>query len=975
MLVIKVNKWQLIKYGLLVLWMGVSFMFVEVEAAMVQQDVIRQSSSTACYFAPGEGSIPGVKVMIESDRCISINMVNVQLSPEEVERNHWYTLTAQEDEAYRQQVHPQSVSFRRRVSDVSLRTNRVEIGSHIFLLFDEPLREGVTYELTVSADFPVAIQPVKILFLPEANVTENIRVNQVGYFPQMPKYAIVGQYIGSLGPLPLELEEFFLIRESDGKAVYKGQAELLRDHDPHTGQKLYKLDFSGFTTPGTYRVLVPQVGVSFPFRIADDVLNHVGATLLRGLVTQRCGYDGLTEDFTRFARPACHTDDAYLDPASLLAVTPANPPHLSANYDQIRQIPTTKGHHDAGDYGKYVVNGCTFVYSLLQMLSLNSNLAGDDYGLPFSQNGIPDVLEEVKWELDWLETMQDPDDGGVFSIVKPRGFGYESDLPAVVGNRWIYPKDTVTTATFAAALAHAARHPLIKRYYPEDAERYLEKAQFAWSYLAATDHYPEFHHYGAIWGDADDRVWAAVELYLTTGKEVYHEYFLLNHRPEERRWGWVPLFASYGNATRSYVLDQGQPKDERMLQRCLNELRRTAETFVRNTVQRGYGFSMDNEPLRHGSYGWYFPTSEHAYDLLLAYEVFGDSRYLETALANMNYELGVNAQSYVQITGLGWKRVMDLVDQQHRYGDFFEPRVGLPLGAGSSGIYHIAHLGDLEPHTYPANYPLLARFYEGWNVQSEFTLDAWARITASYLYFYKDKGTVNQPPTLEVEYTVDPKVPGLIHFHAKASDPDGEVVSLFWDFDDEAWALGSEVSHQFSRPSRNYRVFVRAVDNDGGYTYQYLEINPSTEENTGPFVVYEDQFDTSAGLMPQGEAGVEIVDGKAVLTGRSLDPDYVVIGPVKVDFDQGLTIEFVVSEVTPGAHWNFNIGFKENWWNGPHMRPYGTDMIFFPRHVISSMNQLASNQVGGLSGEQTLWFTFDVRNGSITVDYLRITAE
>ena len=93
-------------------------MFVEVEAAMVQQDVIRQSSSTACYFAPGEGSIPGVKVMIESDRCISINMVNVQLSPEEVERNHWYTLTAQEDEAYRQQVHPQSVSFRRRVSDV-----------------------------------------------------------------------------------------------------------------------------------------------------------------------------------------------------------------------------------------------------------------------------------------------------------------------------------------------------------------------------------------------------------------------------------------------------------------------------------------------------------------------------------------------------------------------------------------------------------------------------------------------------------------------------------------------------------------------------------------------------------------------------------------------------------------------------------------------------------------------------------------
>lgn len=97
----------------------------------------------------------------------------------------------------------------------------------------------------------------------------------------------------------------------------------------------------------------------------------------------------------------------------------------------------------------------------------------------------------------------------------------------------------------------------------------------------------------------------------------------------------------------------------------------------------------------------------------------------------MNYELGVNAQSYVQITGIGYKRVMDLVDQQHRYRGILEPRIGIPLGAGTSGIYQVYGLGDLNAHTYPEDYPLLARFYEGWNVHSEVTIDLWGELLPS----------------------------------------------------------------------------------------------------------------------------------------------------------------------------------------------------------------------------------------------------
>lgn len=763
--------------------------------------------------------------MIESNQVIGIHLLNADVDRTTVEKGSLYTLSSPDDPRYAQPINPKEVSFRSRLINVSLRRNTVEVGNHVFLLFDQPLQQGKRYVLEVDSAFPVAFEPVPIVFDAHRNVSENIRVNQVGYLLGRPKYAMVGQYIGTLGPLPFELDTFFLVDAATGDKVYQGRAELIQSYDVHTGQKVYRLDFSEFDRPGTYHVFVPQIGVSFDFRIAADVFNHVGTALMHGLVTQRSCYDGLTPDFTRFHRPASHCDDAYLDIASLEVVQPSHPPHLMADYENRTFMDTTRGHHDAGDYGKYVYNGANFVHVLLEMLSLSSNLASDDLGLPFSNNGIPDVIEEVKWELDWLEKMQDPDDGGVFSIVKPaRTFGYETDMPAIEGGRWIYPKDTVTTAAFAAALAHAARHPLIQQFYPEAAKRYLQKAEFAWTFLEEHSHSPAFHHYGQIWGDLDDRVWAAVELYMATGDEKYHAYFLAHHQPEEKRWSWVDLFASYGNATRTYVLDATREKDPDMLQRCLDALESAAETHVRFASQRSYGFSMHDEPLRHANCSYHFPTADHAYDLIVAYEVFGDLRYLEAALANMNYELGVNAQSYVQITGIGYKRVMDLVDQQHRYRGILEPRIGIPLGAGTSGIYQVYGLGDLNAHTYPEDYPLLARFYEGWNVHSEVTIDLWGRIAAVYLYFFQEQDEPNIPPEIEVVYTLDPDDPQAVTFQAKVHDKDGEVVSVFWDFDDEAWAVGEKVSHRFSRLGREYRVFVRATDNGGKIAERYVVI-------------------------------------------------------------------------------------------------------------------------------------------------------
>src|SRR5690606_20784141 len=122
--------------------------------------------------------------------------------------------------------------------------------------------------------------------------------------------------------------------------------------------------------------------------------------------------------------------------------------------------------------------------------------------------------------------MQDPSDGGVFGVIRPRSGGYEHALPAKEAKRLFFPKDTVFTGSFAAAMARAARSADVRKYYPADAKRYLAKAIKAWEFLERNQRYTEYFHYGSVFGDADERAWAAVELYATTGEKKYHDYFL-----------------------------------------------------------------------------------------------------------------------------------------------------------------------------------------------------------------------------------------------------------------------------------------------------------------------------------------------------------------------------------------------------------------------------------------------------------------
>ena len=196
-------------------------------------------------------------------------------------------------------------------------------------------------------------------------------------------------------------------------------------------------------------------------------------------------------------------------------------------------IPCAGGHHDAGDFGKYVANGSLVVFNLLLPYEIfPEKMQFDNSPLPNAGNGIPDLLEEAKWELNWLSNMQDTD-GLVFLLVKPDPtMSYEDSVAgkpskAFDKQRVFWWKDIHVTAGFAAALARAARTPDFVKHYPEDAGKYLEKAKKAWDACmkytdkdgVPNDLVKGPAQAGSYLGAKDEYCWMAVELWLTTGEQ------------------------------------------------------------------------------------------------------------------------------------------------------------------------------------------------------------------------------------------------------------------------------------------------------------------------------------------------------------------------------------------------------------------------------------------------------------------------
>lgn len=640
-----------------------------------------------------------------------------------------YRIVSPDDPTYRGAgCPPLTCSIRQRVVRVARRDNAALVETALFLRVPTPLQVGCHYQVRN------ALTETGTAIYDPRQITPSLRVNQLGYLPTSPHRAYFGLYLGTLGGLPCPAKRFHLLDDA-GQTVFTGPIAVQSDNDGLIGQDVAVLDFSAFTRLGRYRIALPDVGVSSPFIISNGVLMPLYHTLLLGNLHQRCGM-ALTEPYTRFPRPACHTDDAWCEETVIKTnlVASVRDALYPTCYDGHRLA--TRGHHDAGDYGKYTVSGAAYVNALLTAWDAFPDLGNSDaLGLPDSGNGIPDLVDECKWELDWLENMQDAD-GGVFSLIRPPHGGYDHNMPPVIGKRCFFPKETTATAAYAAALAHASRAPLIRRYYPDAAVRYLDRARRAWGFLSANHRDVRVFHYGQLFGDGDERVWAAVELYAATGEQPYHAIVLRDLDPDTTQWGWRRLPESIADATYGYLFLTDRPRDPALLARCRAAVLATGDQLCADADRTPYRLPLPRAIVTSRRFGWVFPGAEYGYPLLLCYALTGDDRYRTTALDCLHYALGANPHGYTLYTGLGAQRGSQPVSDVSDADGIPEPVPGIPLGIGSDSIYRFGSLRDaLSAPSTPADWPLLLRWYDGFNVYSECTSAQLARETAVAAFF------------------------------------------------------------------------------------------------------------------------------------------------------------------------------------------------------------------------------------------------
>ena len=685
-----------------------------------------------------------------------------------------------------------SVGFKRRPLYAPLKQRDLRIGNYLYLQLTTPVTEGQTVEVkSLSAgNWPTGAQFVATMDPMRFNPA--LHVNQVGYVPSFPKKAMVGYYLGSLGEMSIPSSVGFKLADSKtGAFVYEGSLKPRPDsgytYTPTPYQKVFEADFSSFTNAGEYKLVVPGLGTSLPFQIDDGIAMGFARTYALGLYHQRCGTNNALP-FTRFTHDACHTAPASVPvPQSsfnftwrtvsnyAVQINSDNPPQSAPKlvneaaqrypFQRTGQIDVSGGHHDAGDYSKYTINSAALIHYLVFAADAFTGVGDlDNLGIPESGDGKSDLLQEAKWEADFLAKMQDTD-GGFYFLVYPRNREYEDNvLPERGDPQVVWPKNTTATAAAVAALAQCGSSPLFKKQFPAAATNYLARAQQGWAFLTnaiakygKAGAYQKITHYGDVFTHDDELAWAACELFLATGdpscQEKLKEWFDPVD-PDTVHWGWWRLFEAYGCATRSYAfaVKTGRRKlselDPIYLTKCQNAIVKGAEDQLRWAQANAYGTSFPFDNKRARNTGWYF-SSERAFDITVAYQLYprpdllADPRreYLDAILSNLNYEGGCNPVNVTYVTGLGWRRQREVVHQYAQNDRRVLPPSGIPLGNIQSGFQYVNTYGsELGPLSFPSDgaaaapYPFYDRWADAFNTTTEFVAVNQARALASLAF-------------------------------------------------------------------------------------------------------------------------------------------------------------------------------------------------------------------------------------------------
>jgi endoglucanase len=468
-----------------------------------------------------------------------------------------------------------------------------------------------------------------------------VRANSVGYLMGREKTVTVVLPSGMTALTDASAD----VRSAANDSVVWSCALTGPTADTATNTIVYAGDFTPFDEAGDFYIAVPSLDVdgkparSATFHIGPDVFREALSTAMLAMYGQRCGMAVKVQvGDQHWSHAACHQNDAFLNYLTGAAT----------------KKPSLGGWHDAGDYGKYVTNGAFSAGMMLAawehfqpMLSTLQIPAIPEHG-----RGVPDFLAEVKWELDWLLTTQ-ADDGSVSHKVTALDFeGFV--MPEKDGSmRYYTPVGTAATGDLVAVLAQAAR--VYRPYDQAQSDKYLEAARKGYTFLATTTAPPtpdisdtfKTGGYGQS-SDAGNRLWAAAELWETTGEAP----FLADL---EAGIGTPSVDASFDWGTVrnlglfTYLLSKRDGRDPTLLAGLTTSATTVADTLTTTAQTAPFGRAISG--YWWGSNG---SVARTAMNLWVAYQLNGATKYLDTIAMQLDHLLGRNFYDRTQVTGLGY---------------------------------------------------------------------------------------------------------------------------------------------------------------------------------------------------------------------------------------------------------------------------------------------------------------------------------
>lgn len=532
-----------------------------------------------------------------------------------------------------------------------------------------------------------------------------IRVNQVGYLPNLSKLATVV----STSSTPLTWQ----LKNSGGTVVATGSTSVF-GNDAASGDQVHIADFSSYTTAGTGYTVVIGSTASYPFDISATAFRTLKYDALAYFYHNRSGI-AITMPYagnSQWTRPAGH-----------IGVAPnqgdTNVP-CASDAGCSYSLNVSGGWYDAGDHGKYVVNGGISVWTMLNQYertkylgTSSADFANGKMNIPENANGVADILDEARWEMEFLLKMQVPTGQTRAGMVHHKmhdaawtGIPLRPDQDSQ--QRVLRPVSTAATLNLAATAAQCAR--IWASIDSTFSNKCLTAAQAAWTAAQANPNMIASNSDGTgggAYGDntiTDEFYWAAAELYITTGSSTYLNYLTSSSlykvtpaSPSSMNWGSVQALGNISLAVVPNSLAASEISSIR------NNIVTVANGYLNTINAQGYRL-----PFAGGTGGAYYwgdnsDVANNGIIMALAYDFTGSAQYLNGANEAMNYLLGRNAMNKSYVSGYGEN---PLLNPHHRFwakqanSSFPAPPPGSLSGGPNSGLddpYAAANLGGCKP--------------------------------------------------------------------------------------------------------------------------------------------------------------------------------------------------------------------------------------------------------------------------------------